>query len=289
MADAIAENYVLFIMSKRGTRPCSVIFDGYESSPKDHEHCRRNGGAGSARIRIFPSKSCPGPKTKFLLNTNSDNKEEFILFLATKINNTCGIDATVANNDCDTMIVDYVISLSATKSVDVVAEDTDVFIMLIHHVSAMSKRVCFISQNQSYDVKVIQNSMCATENARLLFIYEFTGCDTVSSIYGHGKVALFNKLGTSEVLQSIFDVLLNEQSDIDSVVAEGIKLMQFIFGKLNRALTDARINKYNSMLAKNNLSPERLPPANAFKWGSEAAYFASFFTIQRLGSININV
>ena len=73
---------------------------------------------------------------------------------------------------------------------------------------------------------------------------------------------MFKKLGTSEDLSNIFNSLFNPDSDVDSVVSHGIALMQFIYGKVGETLTAACIKKYNTMLAKNNLAPERLPPTN---------------------------
>ena len=70
----IADSYVDFIKVRSVTPSrTTVVFDGYSSSPKDHEHRRRLGtAAGCAEIKILPEKCCPVTRTKFLSNTRKE-------------------------------------------------------------------------------------------------------------------------------------------------------------------------------------------------------------------------
>ena len=61
-------------------RATVVVFDGYNHSPKDHEHKRRlKGSTGCAEIQVIPSKPCPVVKANFL--TNVKNKSRCIAYL----------------------------------------------------------------------------------------------------------------------------------------------------------------------------------------------------------------
>jgi len=43
--------------------------------------------------------------------------------------------------------------------------------------------------------------------SRLLVIHAISGCDTISALFGHGKVSVFKKLSKSKVIQPMIDVL----------------------------------------------------------------------------------
>ena len=76
---AIGDSYVDFVKNKSRGRATVVVFDGYNHSPKDHEHKRRlKGSTGCAEIQVIPSKPCPVVKAKFL--TNDKNKSSFIAY-----------------------------------------------------------------------------------------------------------------------------------------------------------------------------------------------------------------
>ena len=79
---SIADGYRKFVISRsKSGQAIVVVFDGYENSPKDHEHRRRQGtSAGCAEILIQPDKPCPVSREKFL--SNAKNKVKFINFLS---------------------------------------------------------------------------------------------------------------------------------------------------------------------------------------------------------------
>ena len=98
------------------------------------------------------------------------------------------------HNDCDTMVVKRSLQQSESsesgRSVEVMAEDTDVLAILLHHSTTPSHTLYFTTQSGTYDVMEIYDQLTETEKARLLFIHAVTGCDTVSGIFGQGKPML---------------------------------------------------------------------------------------------------
>ena len=76
----IAESYLRFVMSMGSQHlRIIVVFDGYGSSTKDHDHLRRSKNA-CCDFQIRPDLKNIVQREKFLDNKN--NKSQLILFLA---------------------------------------------------------------------------------------------------------------------------------------------------------------------------------------------------------------
>ena len=110
----------------------------------------------------------------------------------------------------------------------------------------------------------------------LLFVYSFTGCDTVSSIYGYGKTKLFTKL-TSDDFDDDMSLVFNDiRSKQEAITATGIKAFQYISGGTKNQdipLNKQRYFAYSKYAAVGKIAPERLPPIEgAAKQHSLRAY-----------------
>ena len=73
-------------------------------------------------------------------------------------------------------------------------EDTDNMVMLVKHVTSLTHPVFVTTSTGNYQVQEIQRSLTHAQREYITICYAFTGCDTVSSIFGHGKYTLFKKL-----------------------------------------------------------------------------------------------
>ena len=189
--ESIGKSYVSLIKSKANGHSTCVVFDSYNRSPKDHEHERRTAGtAGGIEILVIPINACPVSKNKFLSNVT--NKSNFILYLC----GLCGddeIQTEVANDDCDTTIIKKAImyaNCDPQQSVEILAEDTDILVLLLHHSTSVQQNLFFTTNKGTYNVTELFNNLSDKEKSRLLFLHAFTGCDTVSAIYRHTKVTL---------------------------------------------------------------------------------------------------
>ena len=98
--------------------------------------------------------------------------------------------------------------MSTEKIVEVLAEDTDILIMLIHHSPTAPNTLYFTTKTGVYNVMRIWQKLTDLEKERLLFIHAVTGCDTVSASFGQGKVKLYRKLGNAVNLGTVFENLL---------------------------------------------------------------------------------
>ena len=259
----IANSYVDYLKHLVRNRECIVVFDGYNNSPKDHEHRRRSvNSAGGVQVVLDPAKACTVTKEKFM--GCSANKEQFISLLCTLLDKESNMRTCVADDDADTLIVKEALQMSLTMSVEVLGEDTDLLILLIHHVNVEHKQIALTTRGGSYSIQSIQDNLNDLQRARILFIHSVSGCDTVSSIFRQGKVGMFTKLcqDTPALQDDVFSVLLSTDSSKDDIIEAGLKSFQYIYGNITTSLQDQRFSKYNKMTAKDGLRPEGLPPSS---------------------------
>ena len=64
----------------------------------------------------------------------------------------------------------------------------------------------------------------------LLFIHAWTGCDTTSATYGHGKAIVLKKIHVSEEIQRIAHLMYNYSVTLEEVGRAGIRLFLILFG-----------------------------------------------------------
>ena len=109
---------------------CVNLVDGYEyDSTKDHEHKRRQIGKVSASIVIAENTQVHIDQQAFF--SDEKNKTNLISLLTTHLRGT-GHQVEVSCDDAYTLIV-YSALEFAWNGRTVVAEDTDLLIMLVYH------------------------------------------------------------------------------------------------------------------------------------------------------------
>ena len=81
------------------------------------------------------------------------------------------------------MVASKALNLSFTEDVEVKAEDTDILCLLIHHFTENHNEIVMTTRNGSHSISKIVNALDANIKRILLFVYSFSGCDTVSSIH----------------------------------------------------------------------------------------------------------
>ena len=85
-----------------------------------------------------------------------------------------------------------------------------------------------------FNIKIIVQSLSPTQRKYLLFSLSFSGCDTVSAVFGFSKEKLYGKFSNAG-LDDILDVLYDENSTVDEITSAGISTFQFIYnGVLER-------------------------------------------------------
>ena len=125
----IVNTYVEFTCKNYGQ--ATVVFDGYLdlSSVKDCAHDRRR-TKHHPNISVSLEAVFDGKKDDFL--SNNHNKQKLIDLISNKLKeNSCIVINSCGDADCD--IMRAAIDASQTQSTTLIAEDTDLLILLLYH------------------------------------------------------------------------------------------------------------------------------------------------------------
>ena len=99
--------------------------------------------------------------------------------------------------------------------------------------------------------------------SHLLLVHAWSGCDTTSATFGHGKTTLLKKLKASEVIQEISSVLCNPNALQEEIGQAGLRLFVILYGgKQQDSLNGLRYAKFMEMVSssKTSIDPQKLPP-----------------------------
>ncbi len=78
--------------------------------------------------------------------------------------------------------------------VNVVDDDTDVLVLLMHHWKQNMADIYFFSAAGIWRIGDLVGQAGPMVTAHLLFLHAWSGCDTTSATLGQGKVSLMKKL-----------------------------------------------------------------------------------------------
>ena len=241
-----------------------VVFDGYSCpSTKDHEHQRRSKGKKTCNnIEVNSSKQLLVPKERFL--SNNLNKDSFLNLLANTLV-VAGICVRQAVEDADTLVVKAALESTASGTVNVYADDTDIFIVLLHHISSAKNTIYLTAVGKKHNMQKFSETLSPKQAQSLLVAYSFTGCDTVSSIFRVSKVKSFQKMSGVHSPENLIQVFLDKRSSVDDIKSAGVKLFEFLYqnpnSKWRLTLQELRYHKFMRMAARGVISPKDLPPS----------------------------
>lgn len=258
-----------------------VVFDGYSSGPtiKDHEHQRRSATVkqiATHRELDLHTKEL-GPQEAFL--SNIANKSGLISLLKDSLRSD-GISVHQAENDADALIVSVALEcakMNVSSPVAVLAEDTDIFVLLLHHRKSSMRTIYFCSEAKRgrggkligakcFNIGDVQSKIGSDSCQCLLAVHALGGCDSTSAIYGMGKGTIFSKISNDKtgVLRTNCLVLQQQDATDDEVCAAGTQLVVSLYGgKLGDRLTDLRYDTYCKISLSRRFQPERLPPSES--------------------------
>jgi len=103
-----------------------------------------------------------------------------------------------------------------------------------------------------------------------LVIHAVSGCDTTSSMFGHGKPSVFSVVTKNQLSLHLTRAVGSPSSSSETVFEAGKQLLGMIYGaKEDERLNSLRYRRYMQILARSTQKPrpERLPPTE------RAAYF----------------
>ncbi len=100
-----------------------------------------------------------------------------------------------STGDADTMIVQRALQYASEGSdVNVVADDTDVLVLLMYHWKQSMASIYFLSEagknTKIWKISDLVEQAGPIITSHLLFLHAWSGCDTTSATFGQGKVSL---------------------------------------------------------------------------------------------------
>ena len=226
----IAETHVKYIR-RHYQFNITIVFDGYQDgSTKSHEHLRRNSIPQSCNVTIHADNQVPFTQDRFL--SNIQNKAGLIEFLSQHLQEA-GFCIINCPGDADSTVVTTALEAARKNSgpVTVVADDTDIAVMLVHHWKDNMADVYFLQERWS---KVWSVKDASSRNKvikeHLLFLHAWSGCDTTSSVFGKGKPKLVGILMKSETWKHLSEVISNPRSGQCAVGGASIQAFTLLYG-----------------------------------------------------------
>ena len=131
--------------------------------------------------------------------------------------------------------------------------------MLVKHVSSVAHPVFVTTSTGTYHMQEIQRRLTHTQREYITICHAFTGCYTVSSIFGHGKYTVFKKMCETPTMYRHFDVFNSPTSTNDEIINAGVAIFQFIYNAPGVDLSQTRYDLFCKKAAAGISSPENLP------------------------------
>lgn len=225
----IGDEYVKYVRRNYGS--AFIVFDGYEEtlSVKSTEHERRSlKNRIACDVVVKEENQMPYHKERFL--SNPRNKSRLISYVSTRLNDD-GHSVYICTGDADTMIVSTALDVSKRNATTVVADDTDVAVMLLYHWNESLNDVHFLQERgkKCWSIKEAQKQLTTTK-PYLLFIHAWSGCDSTSAIMGKGKPSFYNTVSKSKRMQDLAESISDYWASSDNVKSASIEAFQILYG-----------------------------------------------------------
>ncbi len=174
----------------------AVVFDGYPNGPsvKDTTQNWISGMHVGAIVQVSGSMFCGGRKEDF--PSNKENKQRFIILLSDHLKSH-GCHTEHARTYADLLIAHTAIAFAnwTTKLTVLVADDTDILILLCFHTQPTSTNIYLCPEPHDgtkkalgyWSIAVLINILGPQVYNNVLFAHVILGCDTISYIYGQRK------------------------------------------------------------------------------------------------------
>lgn len=264
----VVDQYVQYI-SKHFFSEVTIVFDGYNNGPstKDSEHDRRSFKSSPDIIFEDTTPVCC-KQSSFLCNEN--NKQKFVDLLTGHLLSR-SYKVVQAHDDADTLIVSTALEFARSgRSVTVVANDTDVLVLLIFHFDHLMADIFIQSETGKQTIRRSVRTVCTAlgdmATRQILVVHAISGCDTTSALFGHGKASTWKKLKQAPCTFRLTETITSCDSSRDEVLDAGLQLMSYLYnGKCSESLNHLRYTMYMNMITTRStpLRPECLPPSEA--------------------------
>ena len=123
------------------------------------------------------------------------------------------------------------------------------------------KEIKILTSKGHHIVNEIVNNLTPDGKLWILFCHSFSGCDTVSSIFGLSKEKFYQKICSGQ-LRQIIDKFYCDTTSIEDISNTGILIFQFIYNMPATSLSIQRLCRYSKEAKGRVIPPANLPPRN---------------------------
>ena len=249
------------------------VFHGYNKSTKDATH-KEGSNKMSEVVEISDGNTFHSDRAKFL--TNYTNKQKFVNLLACKLK-LHGFIAVLCPSYADRTLVKTCLQFK-DKTVTVLADDTDILCLLLHHMYYTNNKNETYLKNMTiqsnkdervnYNINDIISSTKKEYLEHLLFCHAFTGCDTTSQIHNFRKKSIFSKFKMLKDIQHLSEQFYEASTTVNEIGNASIRVFKLLYSTTFN-LQQIRKQKYDTMAASDcsKMDPAILPPS------TRAAFF----------------
>jgi len=187
-----------------------------------------------------------------------------------------------AEGDADVEIAKAAINMPAFRPTTLIGEDTDLLVLLLYHAEVSRCNALYFRSDKAeshvYNIKVLKQVLGEAVCNDLLFLHAFTGCHSVSRVFGIGKKLGFQRIIKEEkAMKDCSKAFYRPKQSQDVVETNGCKAMVALFNADQKdSLASIRYNMLCKKVARAKMfvTPERLPPtASACKFHSLRTYY----------------
>ncbi|KAK6191116.1 hypothetical protein SNE40_002860 [Patella caerulea] len=251
----------------------TVVFDGYTdgATTKDCTHARTSSQGIGAKVNFKSNMPLQMKKEDFL--SNKDNKQQFVNMLGDCLKSD-GNHVRHASGDADVLIVPTAIESAQHHDTVLIGEDTDLLVLLFHHIKDAKNKVFFTTEpkkmslkpTKCWDITTARSLLGPSLCEHLLFLHAVSGCDTTSRLYGVGKQAVLTKARKDDFLIQQARVFMDQTSSKEEIVKAGERAVVHLYnGKPHESVDVLRLQKFHDK-ARSSVAvvqPHALPPTSA--------------------------
>ncbi|KAJ8678207.1 hypothetical protein QAD02_013994 [Eretmocerus hayati] len=281
LVDDILKKYVTYV-ALNYSQGSIIVFDGYPTvlearHIKSLERARRVNQNQSREVQI--KKGLPIPIAKDLFLKNEKNKNRLIRMIMSELEGA-GYVCKQACEDADVLIVTTAVEIWRTMSTPtmIVGEDTDLPVILTQLTDVNDEVYFFKPGKGKTPHKYYSCSSFESISLRpvVAFLHAFSGCDTVSAMFGKGKVGIVKLFQKNLNLVELAEKFNDKDAGVQDLINNGIIIISRIYdpGSDSTDLDEMRYRFFRAKTTKLSFGLEHLPPSNkAAKQHILRAYF----------------
>jgi hypothetical protein len=171
----------------------------------------------------------------------------------------------------DTNIVKTALGIAIENPVTIMADDTDILVLILHHFKNEMRDIYFYSAAtrrskegpKIFSIRTLTSHLDSKILKNILFVHAWSGCDTTSATFGQGKNSIIKRFSSSNAVQDLSSVFYSKDASHIEISQAGIAIFSYLYsGLMGDDLAKLRYNQYMNIVSrsKSKLRPEVLPP-----------------------------